>query len=466
MNSDIRLDRILQNLKVESSFNEQYFAPTTLAERMSALNTPGLSLAIIDEFELVHVGAFGEGDTREQNKVSEDTLFLAGSISKSVFATSVLLLAQQGKLDLDEDINRYLSSWKVPANNGWQPRVTLRNILSHSAGFTVHGFPGYLSTEATPTIVQVLNGEHPANTAKVEVNQLPGLQYRYSGGGTTVAQLTVCEHMKETSFAELMHRLVLAPLDMNNSTFENPLPSSRVTEASVAYPSKGVPLQGRYPVYPEMAAAGLWTTPEDLAMFGIDLLKGLQGSNDQLLLQSTLEEMLKPQLPHQTDSTDYAGLGFFCHRKDDAICFEHGGWDEGFVCSMRLHHPSGKGAVVMINSNEGHPLIDEIFQAIEEEYQWPLQRKYKPIIDVTDSDQYVGVYRTKSGLSASIKPMENGLILNIDSQAPVPFQAISETSFTSNAVNTSLEFSKDDDSRIIQMNVKLDNLHIEMKKVE
>jgi len=424
MNANIRLEGILRKLKVESAFSDQYAPPKHLTERMSELQNPGVSLAIIDDFELVSVDAFGVSDTRTQNKLTNDSLFLAGSVSKPVFATGVMLLAQQGKLDLDEDIN----------------------------------------TEQIPTTVQILNGEPPANTPEVVVNQLPGVQFRYSGGGTTVGQLAVCDHLNEPSFAALMNRLVLKPLNMDNSTFENPLPESRVAQASIAHPSNGVPLEGNYPVYPEMAAAGLWSTPTDLANFGIDLLKSLSGSSDQLLQQSTIRDMLKPQLRQEAESKEYAGLGFFCERDGEDICFEHGGWDEGFVCSIRLHHPTGKGAVVMINSNAGHLLIDEIFKAIAEEYDWPLQASKKHFVEIPNYEQFVGEYVSVSGLTATIVPIDDGITLQFESQAPVPFHPTSETTFASEVINTQLEFSSDDDGDIVQMDAKLENVTARMTK--
>ena len=310
-----------------------------------------LSIAVIDDFKLAGVEAFGVHEAGVSDIAGKNSLFLAGSISKPVFATAIMLLVQQGVIDLDEDINEYLKSWKVPANNGWLPRITLRHILSHTAGLTVHGFRGYLISEAIPTLPQILNGEQPANSPKVEVNIMPGLQFRYSGGGTTVAQLAITEHLNE-SFPDLMKLLVFEPLGMNNSTFENPLPADLHAMAAVAHPWKSVALKGKYPVYPEMAAAGLWTTAEDLAKFGIALKKSLSGTDASYLDKSTLETMLSPQLAKDKEASDYDGLGFFCSGEGDAAVFEHGGWDEGFIADLTLYRSSGKGAVVMINSNE------------------------------------------------------------------------------------------------------------------
>jgi len=178
------------------------------------------------------------------------------------------------------------------------------------------------------------------------------------------------------------------------------------------------------------------------------------------------EEMLKPQLIHEAEAEEYAGLVFFCKRDGKAICFYHSGWDEGFVCSMRLHNSGGKGAVVMLNSNEGYPLLDEIFQAIAHEYDWPQQRAEKAYIQLEDNTRYAGTYRTKSGVTAKIESVDNGLVLHFESQATIPFQARSKTCFASPVVNTELEFEINADGKIVQLMVKLDNLHMEMKKAD
>jgi len=174
--------------------------------------------------------------------------------------------------------------------------------------------------------------------------------------------------------------------------------------------------------------------------------------------------MLKPQLRHQAESKEYAGLGFFCERVGEDICFDHGGWDEGFVCSIRLHHPTGKGAVVMINSNAGHLLIDEIFRAIAEEYDWPLQASKKHFVEISNYEQFVGEYVSVSGLTATIAPIDDGITLQFESQAPVPFHPTSETTFTSEVINTKLEFSIDDDGDIFQMDAKSENVTARMTK--
>jgi CubicO group peptidase (beta-lactamase class C family) len=182
-----RIQRVINGLLPETAFTQRYASKTTLQERMAYYHTPGVSIAVINHYKIEWARGFGVKEWGKPDAVTEATLFQAGSISKPISALAVMRLVQDGKLDLDEDVNHYLSSWKVPSNGPWQPRITLRQLLSHSAGLTVSGFPGYLRTEQLPSVIDILNGHPPANTARVEVNILPGTQFRYSGGGAMVA---------------------------------------------------------------------------------------------------------------------------------------------------------------------------------------------------------------------------------------------------------------------------------------
>jgi len=460
-----RLQRVINNIKSQTAFNNQYSQPKTLAERMAELHTPAVSLAIIDDYEVTAVGSFGFGESGDTTPVTQDSLFLAGSISKPVFAAAVMVLVQQGQIDLDEDINHYLSSWKIPQSNGWQPRITLRQLLSHTSGLTVHGFPGYQTTEAIPTIQQILNGERPSNTPKVEANILPGMQFRYSGGGTTVAQLAIIDHLKEP-FPALMKRLVFEPLGMHNSTFDNPLLSTALSMATVAHPWKGIPLKGGHHIYPEMAAAGLWSTATDLATFGIALQNGLRGEEATFLNKASLDAMLSPQLAQDKDASDFVSLGFFCGGKDQNAFFRHGGWDEGFVAELVLSRHLGRGVVVMINSNEGHPLLAEILDAVAEEFNWPRSDEKKTVVQLPDLDAYTGHFETAHSHQFNIETATGGLHLKYDAQLPVFFEASSETSFFSRELNTELNFKRNDDGQVTAVSVKQANARFEATKRE
>ena len=264
-----RISNVINNVCPATGLAHKFDPPQTLRQRMKQLHTPGVSIAVINNFAVEWAQGFGVCDVATKTKVTPETLFQAGSISKPIFALAVMRLVQDGRLNLDEDVNRYLSSWQVPANDGWQPKLTLRQLLSHTAGLTVHGFPGYQASEKLPTVPQVLNGEPPANTGKVEVNLLPGTQFRYSGGGTTVAQQAVVDVLNKP-FPQIMRELVLDPLGLTHSTYEQPLPKRWVAQAATGHPWKENPVNGKFHTYPEMAAAGLWTTASDLATISVE----------------------------------------------------------------------------------------------------------------------------------------------------------------------------------------------------
>ena len=215
-------------------------------------------------------------------------LFQAGSISKPVAATAAMKLVEEGKLALDQNINTFLTTWKVPENEFTKDKkVTLREIMSHSAGVTVHGFPGYAAGDPVPTLVQILDGVKPANTPPIRVDVVPGSIWRYSGGGYTIMQLAMTDVTHEP-FPEIMRNTVLIKAGMRDSTYENPLPSRLSGVAATGYRSDGTPVPGRYHTYPEMAAAGLWTTASDLARFGIEIQKSREGRSNRILKQATV----------------------------------------------------------------------------------------------------------------------------------------------------------------------------------
>lgn len=204
---DERIARAMNDIRSETAFEGRLGPPRPLAERLASCHTPGMGLSIVEGFDLVWAGGFGRREAGSDDPVTAFTLFQAASISKPVMALVVMRLVQDEILELDRDVNDYLTSWQVPANDGWQLRLTLRQLLSHTAGVTVSGFPGYTTTESVPNLVQVLEGEPPVNTPRIEVNILPGLTCRYSGGGSLIAQQAIVDRLGKP-FPQLMRELV------------------------------------------------------------------------------------------------------------------------------------------------------------------------------------------------------------------------------------------------------------------
>jgi len=336
----------------------------TIQERMKHYRVPGVSIAVINNFKIEWAKAYGFKDTETNEPVTTETLFQAGSISKPVAAMAALKKVEQGKIALDEDINNKLTTWKLPDNEFTaKKKVTLANLLSHTGGLTVHGFPGYAPSEKIPTLSQVLDGAPPANTPAVRVDFVPGSRFRYSGGGVTIAQLAIMD-IEKKPYPQIARETVLGPLHMTSSTYEQPLPDETRKKAATGYRGDGKEVVGKIHIYPEMAAAGLWTTPTDLARFAIESQLSLVGKSNKVLTKDMTAKMVTPFIP-----SDPVGLGFFSEKHGAATYFGHGGADEGFRAQLLVHKDKGYGAVVMVNSDNGQ-IINEIIRAIAKEYQW------------------------------------------------------------------------------------------------
>jgi CubicO group peptidase (beta-lactamase class C family) len=279
-------------------------------------------------------------------------------------------LVQEGKLTLDGNVNDTLESWKVPDNQFTRAKpVTLRELLTHSAGTNVHGFFGYNVRIEWPTVVQVLRGVAPANSPPIEVGDVPGRSWRYSGGGFEIINQMVLDVTK-VPFAEFMQTTVLRPLGMNHSTYQQPLPIAMQNNAAAGTYADGTEVPGKWHVYPELAAAGLWTTASDLARFAISLMNTERGIDNPVISAGTGREMLTAQRDTNDAKTARQGLGIFVYGSGDDARFFHAGADEGFQAQL-LGFDNGHGLVVLTNSDNGLELSAEIIGAVEREYGWP-----------------------------------------------------------------------------------------------
>ena len=371
----------------------------SLEERMRHYKVEGVSVAVIRDFRVLWTEARGLADREAKEPATTETLFQAGSISKPVAASAVLREVEKGVFVLDRDVNEYLKSWKVPENSFTaKQKVTLERLLSHSAGLTVHGFPGYEAGAPVPTVPQVLDGTPPANTAPVRVELEPGTKWQYSGGGYTIAQLVMTDTLQKP-LPELMRELVLGPAGMTHSTYEQPLPPEKLRLAAVGYRANGAMLPGQRHTYPEMAAAGLWTTSEDLARFAIAIARSRRGEPGSLLSQKMASRMTTP-------FSGEAGLGLFVRKLGGETYFGHDGSDEGFQALLIMNREKGYGAAIMANSDNGISLANEILAGIEREYAWARDPDVEPVkLSSKDLESLTGRYQTNcdEAFSLSVK---------------------------------------------------------------
>ena len=446
-----RIRRVTSDLREETTVPGQYGSPSTLHQRMEQTCTPAISVGVVDNFEVAWARGFGTLGG-EQEPATANTPFQSGSISKPVFALAVMKLAETGIIDLDADINDYLTSWHLPAKDGWQPRVTLRQLLSHSAGTTVHGFPGYPPSGPWPTVPQVLDGGVPANTPPVVVDILPGTQFRYSGGGTTIAQQVVVD-VTGTPFPQLMRELIFDPVGMTDSGYEQPPPSAFAKRVAKGYPLNGIEMPGGYHVYPEMAAAGLWTTAADLAQLGAEMMRALRDNTSKLALASeTVRSMLRPQLPNQELGQDFVGLGWYCAGKEQNFRFFHEGWNHGYVATMLMLPAIGKGAAVMVNSNQGWMMRGEVIAAVGRECGWPVLKDIPEIIGVVPDVAYAGTYESASG-KVVVTRADSHLLVEFARQPALAVYPATDGGFAAGAINLRLRFAGDDAARPSELTV-------------
>jgi len=335
----------------------------TLAEEMQAHRVASVSVAVADHGRIIWAKAYGLADVAGNRPATTGTLYQAGSISKPVAASGALRLVQAGRLALDAPVNAQLTSWQIPANDFTKDHpVTLRDLLTHTGGLTVHGFPGYAAGTPVPTVVQVLEGQAPANTPPVVVEHQPGSSWNYSGGGLTIAQLMMTD-VTHQPFPDLMREQVFTRLGMSDSTYEEPLPQNRAGDAATGYLRSGTPVEGRFHTYPEMAAAGLWTTPSDLAKWAIGLEDAYNGVSARLMTRASAKAMLTPGLGKW-------GLGVEVGGSGETLHFNHNGDDAGFNASLIGWPSGGRAIVVMTNSDDGLAIAAEITQAVAREYGW------------------------------------------------------------------------------------------------
>jgi CubicO group peptidase (beta-lactamase class C family) len=440
-----RIARIERGLQPEPALRGESVAPVALAERMERLLVPGVSVAVIDAGRMEWARGYGVREAGRPDPVTPSTLFQAASISKPVAVLAALRLVGEGRLDLDEDVNRYLTSWRVPANGGWQPRVTLRQLMCHGAGLTVHGFPGYHRDRPIPTLVQVLDGTAPANTPPVRGNAVPGTQFRYSGGGTSVMQRLLMD-VTGRPFPDLMRELVLDPLGMADSSYEQPLPENRQNLAASGHRTGGGVVAGRWHVYPEQAAAGLWTPPSDLAKLALSVQRARGGKPHPFLSPELIDEMLTPQVE------EHIGLGFFLEGQGAERRFGHTGGNEGFRCRLVAYSERGQGAAVMTNGDFGGLIFEELLGAIADEYGWPGYRpqgRVPAILDARVHERYVGSYQLKPGFELTVTANGGALSVHATGQdAPLELRPLSETDYFAIAVDAEIAFSTDEQGAV------------------
>ena len=416
--------------------------PAPMADWLRWCQTPGVSVAVIEHGEVTDNWCAGVttlapgGDGPDP--VTPRTLFQAGSVSKPVAAACALRLVAEGVLDLDDDVNESLRSWRVPAVGGWQPRVTVRQLLSHTAGTTVHGYAGYPAGGQVPTLVDVLEGR--GNSLPVRITSVPGLQFSYSGGGYCVLQQLLID-VTGLDFPALADELVLRPAGMRDSTYAQPLPEWRAVDAASGHLPGPSVVPGRWHTYPEMAAAGLWSTPTDLARFFCAIAASRTGAPRTLLPPHLAEQMTTSM----AGNVAY-GLGLRLPDDGEPPSIGHGGTDEGYRTFAMLYD-TGQGAVVMANSERGDALIEQAVLPALARHRTPPTDPAEPArpadepmpADEATPAALAGHYRWERG-ELEVRALGDGLALVVDGQRPFPLLHRGDGSWRSPGLRVDVRF--------------------------
>lgn len=362
-NSAAKISQVENGLRPAAAISGKPVPVRGLLEEMAAMHVQGVSIAVIDRGRVAWSKGYGvtkQGGTA----INSDTLFQAGSISKSLTAVAAMQLVQAGKVQLDENVNDKLTSWHFPANTFTSAHfVTLRQLLSHTGGVNVHGFEGYAAGKSVPTLLQVLDGSPPANSPAIRVVAVPGAAWSYSGGGYTVVQQLIID-LTHTPFEKWLQQQVFTPAGMQRSTFAQVLPAEWANNVAMPHKGNGDAVPGGPYRYPEMAAAGLWTTPSDLAKFLINIQAAWNGRDGELIQPATAREMLKLVKSGSSMGFDVGGSG-------DGQYFAKGGDTTGFAGEMVALNSRGEGVVILTNNSIGAALADEIVRSVAAAYHWP-----------------------------------------------------------------------------------------------
>ncbi|MCW0464945.1 serine hydrolase domain-containing protein [Xanthomonas sacchari] len=435
-----KIRRVEQGLLPAVVIQNQAGAQLSLLDQMDTLHVPGVAIAVIHRGRVAWAKGYGVTATGG-GAVDARTLFQAGSVSKPVAAMAALSLVQDGRMALDAPVNARLTSWTLPdsADSHDHP-VTLRQLLSHTAGTSVHGFDGYARGAAVPTLQQVLDGQAPANSAPVRVEAPVGVRYRYSGGGYTLMQQLLID-VGGQDFPTLLQQRVLAPLRMRASSFRQPLPARDLAHAAQPHDANGALVAGGPHTYPELAAAGLWTNAQDLARYAIELCAA-QAGRGRVLSAASARAMMTPV-------RDGYGLGLNIGGASARKYVYHDGSNAGYKATLVVYPQGCDGAVVLSNGDQGYQLGLEIVRAVAAAYAWP---DFQPIrrtaiaVDIAAQRRFVGSFAIPELGTFRIREAQGRLLVELRKDQAYPLIPASDHAFFLSAQDIVIRFDTPGDA--------------------
>jgi len=424
----------------------------SIEDRMEHYGIPGASIAVIHNGKIAWTKGYGVTDKESKTPVTTQTLFQAAATSMPVTAYGALRLVEQNKLDLDENINSYLKSWKVPENEFTkEKKVTIKNLLNHSAGIHPRGTGSYSINEKIPTFLEILNGTSPALNDPIVVNKEPGESVRFAYASYVPIQQMMLE-VEGKTFPEIMDELVLQPLEMNNSTFNQSLTAEQLTKIATGYLQGGSMVEGKREIYPAMASYGLWTTAEDYAKFITNVQQTLKEKPTKGLSKNLTELMGIPYGVGNSEWSFTLGLGFQLINRNDEIYLRHHGWNRGFYAEIEAHRDKGYGVVVFTNST--FPEFNfEVKRSVALAYGWdnyvPVHQKME--IEQSSVDEIIGRYQSDNVIVKIYQDGNQLFYKNILAEQGVELIKVSDSLFVRRNSSRFIQFKLDSEKETFNL---------------
>ena len=358
-NTEAKIEAAISALEIQGG------GVLSLAEAMQKIGLQGLSVAVIENYELSWTRTWGVRSVDTKQMVDTETVFSTASISKAITATLFAMLAEKGMIDLDVPVANYLKRWKLPDNEHTRSvGITLRHLLTHTAGTTQHGYDDFYVGDELPTLVDVLDGGALSQTQRIEVDFTPGTRSRYSGGGFVIAQMAVEDHLGE-SLADLAEEYLFKPLEMKRTTMRQPGEPGFPDNAAMAHDSRGKVVSAGLPICPQTAPSGMWSTPSNMAILLLEVQRALRGDETRVITPTVARQVT-------TEHKDGFGLGWSVFSNWSNRWFSHGGANTGTGGYIVATMQDGNGVAFFGNGPNSirEPILQAFFLSIIKAHGW------------------------------------------------------------------------------------------------
>jgi len=341
--------------KLAVQINSLNSLKNSTSEMMLKYNLKGLSVAVIEDYEIIWTNQWGIKASDSNEKIDKNTAFSTASISKPITAIVCAMLEEKGLINLDDPIENYLERWKLPESTFTKDtKVTWKQLLSHTAGTSQGGFEDYYTGDSIPTIVQSLQGKLlPRSKKPIEFIFKPGTNWEYSGGGYVIIQCALEDHFNKP-LAQIVKENLLDPLQLQNSTMIQPNEHGFLTNIAKVHNSKGEIIRTGIPITPQVAPSGLWSTPSDLALIAIEMQKALLGTGNKIISTTVAKKVTDIVTMNGPRGWSYGwqrSLGF-----GNQEWFSHDGSNTGTGGDLLATMKNGNGIAVLANGDKPNRL--------------------------------------------------------------------------------------------------------------